>query len=98
MQWTANVELRSPTLRHSDVFNLIAFAADSEADAARFAAEASAKKVYGDNGAAGAINCLHAPLYRAAIGVRDNFTLRGCTASILIRKYEPVIYDKRNQN
>lgn len=98
MKWTANVELRSPTLRHSDVFNLIDFPADSEADAARFAAEASAQRVYGLKGGAGKIEAKHAPLYVAAIGVWDNLTLRGCTASILIRKYEPVIYDKPKQD
>ena len=95
MKWTASVTVFGVTPQQAQTFNLIDFAADSEADAARFAAEASAKRIYGDEGSSGFINNIktfinntEAPLYIASIGYYDGRGVtRGRSISILIRRY-----------
>ena len=85
MKWTANVRVFGVTPQEAQTFNLIAFTADSEADAARFAAEASARRVYGEEGSASFVNHTDAPLYMASIGYYDGRGVtRGRSVEILI--------------
>lgn len=87
MQWTAHVETRAARPQDCQTFDLIAFDADSEADAARLAAEASAKRLYGEQGVAAFIDRLRAPLYVASIGYHHNGVTKGSSLSILILPY-----------
>lgn len=87
MKWTAHVDTYTVRKQDSQSFNLIGFDADSEADAARFAAEASAKRLYGEQGVASFIHINDAPLYRASIGYYHNGVTMGSTISILILRY-----------
>ena len=92
MKWTANVTVFGVTPQEIQTFNLIDFAADSETDAARFAAEASAKRVYGEEGSSSFVNHSHADasLYMASIGyydVRHGSVTRGRSIEILICRY-----------
>ena len=87
MKWTASVTVFGVTPQQAQTFNLIDFAADSEADAARFAAEASARRVYGEEGSASFVNHTDAPLYMASIGYYDGHGVtRGRTISILLHR------------
>ena len=89
MKWTANVTVFSITPQERQTFNLIDFAADSEPDAARFAAEAGAKRVYGEEGSVSFVNSIDAPLYMASIGYYDRHGVtRGRSIQILIRPYK----------
>lgn len=97
MKWIANVTVFSTTPLTGQQFNLIDFAADSEIDAARFAAEASAKRVYGNEGSVSFVNQTNGPLYMATIGFYDGHGItRGRSVEILIRRYEhPVTGEMR---
>ena len=85
MKWTANVTVFGVTPQQAQTFNLINFAADNEADAARLAAEASAKRVYGDEGSVSFVNATDTSLYTASIGYYDGRGVtRGRSISMLI--------------
>lgn len=88
MRWTAHVTVFGAHPRETQTFNIIGFAADSEADAARAATEMSAKRVYGAEGSASFINEANAPLYRASIGYYDGRGVtRGRSIELLLIRY-----------
>lgn len=88
MRWTAHVTVFGVTPQETQNFNIIGFAADSEADAARSATEMSAKRIYGDEGSASFVQAIDAPLYRASIGYYDGRGVtRGRSIELLLIRY-----------
>lgn len=95
MKWTAHVKVFGVTPQETQTFNLIGFDADSEGDAAQFAAEASAKRLYGDEGTRSFVNPTDSPLYMASIGYYDGHGVtRGRSIEMLILRYRHPVTGK----
>lgn len=87
MKWSAHVTVFGAAPQETQKFSWMGDA-DSESDAARFAAEASAKRVYGDEGTMSFVNETHKPLYMASIGYYDGRGVtRGRSIEMLILRY-----------
>jgi hypothetical protein len=88
MKWTANCVVLGPTPQASEDIGLVAFDADTEFDAARFAAQQIAKAKFGKYGEAGFVHPHKPPVYLATIGEFEGYSaMRGVSLSILIREY-----------
>ena len=87
MNWIANVFVND--IRYGETFNIFPFPADSEADAARWAADAAAKKLFGEYGQSTFVNQIaDQPLYKANVGLYQGAGVtKGKSLSILIRKW-----------
>jgi hypothetical protein len=96
MKWTANVDVYGVTPEDSTVYSLCPIEADSESDAARFAAKSVAEAIYGTPSAeAGFVNQsppeAGSTVYMAHVGLyQGNGSSAGRSLRILIREYHGV--------
>jgi hypothetical protein len=92
MKWTANINVHGATPEESSVYSLCPIPADSESDAARYAALTVARAMFGAEGDASYVNQTAKPgVYMATVGVYiGQGVTRGQSAKILIREYHGV--------
>ena len=90
MRYIANVTKLAATPQGSEFMSLFPLEAKNEMEAARLAAEGSAKAIYGFDGAfIGAVQPQEGDnLFLATVGGYRHGVVTGRTLSILIRKYE----------
>ena len=92
MRWIANVTVLYTFPSQYRDMNLFPIPADSEIDAARWAAEKCAVVLYKNNPNVSCVQPVEGNnLFKASIGDYHNGVTRGCSLSILIRAYEPVV-------
>lgn len=95
MKWTAHVTALAARPQEVETFNLISYDADSEADAARWASDAAAKRLYGDAGTTTFMETTDAPLYVTSIGLYEGRGVtRGRGLKILILPYSHPVTGK----
>jgi hypothetical protein len=92
MKWVANINVHGATPEASSVYSLCPIPADSESDAARYAALTVSQAMFGKAGDASYVNQTAKPgVYMATVGVyMGNGVTHGQSAEILVRQYHGV--------
>jgi hypothetical protein len=92
MKWVANIEVHGVRPEDSSVYSLCPIPADSESDAARYAALTVAQAMFGTDGDASYVNQTAKPgVYMATVGVYvGHGVTHGQSAEILVREYHGV--------